>query len=458
MRLFVLFLNIYMIIYFSSFVSANEICEKNLKSDFRYFSISLEKALTGAFKNNPDIKASLYDVSLKKAEYKNSLSGFYPEISTWFEYSRGDSPSSYLFKTIDQRKLPGDTDFNDPGEFDNFEAGISAKMRIYNGGMTSGLKSASEKMIKASEFMSLEIKNSISFQVVSFWYDLLSAKDFVDISRESVSIMEEQVRITQVKFKGGSALKSDLLSLKARLAESKETFLKAENIYKITEAELASVMGIDPCTEFVFQDDSGLKGNFISSNYGNALKKAFLNRPFYLAVKEETNISKVNLKKEKGGYLPVLDLKADYYHDDPDMEFSKSRENWRAGLVCSWKIFDGFSTRSKVEKADAIIGRNIENEKKATLLIKKEIRTAWLNISLARERLKVSLDRKKEAEASFELVKKQYAGGSVNITRYLESELSLSRAKTARVKAFYDSKKAEADMKRAIGILWRIVK
>jgi hypothetical protein len=55
-------------------------------------------------------------------------------MNVYTEYLQGDAPSAYLFKTIDQRKLPPGTDFNDPGWFENFESGVSAGINLYSGG------------------------------------------------------------------------------------------------------------------------------------------------------------------------------------------------------------------------------------------------------------------------------------------------------------------------------------
>ena len=57
------------------------------------------------------------------------------------------------------------------------------------------------------------------------------------------------------------------------------------------------------------------------------------------------------------------------------------------------------------------------------------------------------------AEENLELVKKQYEGGSVTITRYLESELDRNPARIRAASAFFDHEKAVADIARSIGLL-----
>lgn len=414
---------------------------------------SLKQAVETALAQNPDIKEACYETKSFMADYENAASGFMPKISAYTEYLNGDAPSSYLFKSIDQRKLPPGTDFNDPGSFDNFEAGISATMRLYNGNRTFNAKKMAEESVSAGRFMENEVRNSLIYSVISVWYDILSAKDMVNIARESVNAIEEQVRITEVKFKGGSALESDLLSLRARLLAAREDLLEAENRCRIMRIRLSVLTGTDPETEIdASNDDFEIKDLPLSCE--GLIEKALGSSPYLKAVKKQTEIAEYRYRIEKGGHFPTLDLKADYYHDDPDFQFSKERQNYRIGVMMGVKLFDGFSTSSRIKKADALLKKAKEKEKKAVLNIKMQARKAWFDFELAEQRLKVAKLQKKDAKASFRLVKKQYEGGSAGITRYLNAELARNSANTAERKAYYSKKKAEAALVEAGGGLY----
>ncbi|MCB9494579.1 MAG: TolC family protein [Desulfobacteraceae bacterium] len=436
-------------------VSCEEFCDLP-QNNPEIRKMSLEEAVKTALEMNPQVKKALYDTRGYLADYDNAVSQFMPEISAYAEYLNGDAPSSYLFKKIDQRKLPENTDFNDPGSFDNFETGISAKMRLYNGNRTINSKKMAEQGIDAGKFMEDEIKNSLIFSVISVWYDILSAKDFVRIAKESVDAIEEQVRITRIKLKGGSALESDLLSLKARLLASKEDFMEAKNRCRIMRINLALITGLDPETEVDASEDD-FQINEIPLNYNDLLEKSLKNSPYLKALKKQTEIAGLKQRIEKGGLLPVVDLKADYYHDDSDFKFSKDRANYRVGVMMGVKIFDGFSTSSRIKKANAMLKKAMENERQVLLQIKMRARKAFFDYELAGEKLKTAKLQKQEAEASYNLVRKQYEGGSADITRYLNAELARNSADIAERSAYYQTKKARAAMAEVAGLLYKSV-
>jgi outer membrane protein len=96
--------------------------------------VTIEKILSIALKNNPELNQARFRIQQAMAMSDLSNAAFWPTIGFYTEYMQGDAPSSYLFKAIDQRKLPPDANFNDPGWFENYETGLNARMNLFNSG------------------------------------------------------------------------------------------------------------------------------------------------------------------------------------------------------------------------------------------------------------------------------------------------------------------------------------
>ncbi|MBC2696223.1 MAG: TolC family protein [Desulfobacteraceae bacterium] len=82
--------------------------------------VSLNDAIQIALANNPDNKIAVARIKQAEAMIEKADANFFPSIGFYTEYSQGDAPSRYLFKKIDQRLLPANTDFNSPGWYENF--------------------------------------------------------------------------------------------------------------------------------------------------------------------------------------------------------------------------------------------------------------------------------------------------------------------------------------------------
>ena len=96
--------------------------------------LPLKEAVRIALRNNPDMDMAIARIRQSEAMIDEAMAAFWPFISVYGEYLQGDAPSAYLFKTIDQRMLPPDVDFNYPGWFENYEIGGRVRWNLFNGG------------------------------------------------------------------------------------------------------------------------------------------------------------------------------------------------------------------------------------------------------------------------------------------------------------------------------------
>ena len=412
--------------------------------------LSLKKAVEIAKANNPDSNMATARIHQAQALMQLARTPFYPFVQVYTEYLQGDAPSAYLFKTIDQRKLPPDTDFNDPGWFQNYETGVKAGINLFNGGKDIlGYKMA-EKKVAISESERQSVDNRLVTAVISIYYSAQAARDFIRIAKESVAAVETQLRIMQVRFKAGGVLKSDILSLEVRLANAREDLVRSQSNQKATLTGLAQVMGLDPATPLKLTAVA-VQPVELPQNYNDGIVHALKYRPELKKVREQLVQSRMAMDMANAGYWPRIDLAAHYYLDDPNFSYSTDRDNWTAAVILNWDIFTGFSTRSAEAKSLAVLEEMMSADRKTVLAVKSDVKNAYLKMDEVLARMQVTEKSVAMAEESLQLVKQQYEGGSVGITRYLEGELALSRARTRKTAAFYDHEKALAEIQRAIG-------
>jgi outer membrane protein TolC len=412
--------------------------------------ISVLDAIRIAIDNNPDILLAISRIRESEATIDEANAAFWPTLRFYTEYTKADSPSTYLFKKMDQRRLSPGTDFNDPGKIENFEIGFSARYNIYSGGRDILRKKIAATGLEIDQLDRLTVENALVASVIQAYYNTLAARDFIKIAGESVATVDAQLRIMRVKFKAGGALKSDVLSLEVRLAQTKENLIRAENNYKLALAALANLMGADPDTAIAL---SGAEWQPVElpADYHDGMVAALGMRPELLKVRRQIIQSTMGLDMEKGGYLPNLDAQGTYYSDDAGLSYNHKSANWVAGVILNWDIFTGFATKARVQKARAVLDQMLTADRKTTQSIQLDVKTAYLRLSEAKARLEVAKASIAQAKESLSLVEKQYDGGSATITRYLDAELALNTARVRERSAFYDWKKAQADIGRALG-------
>ncbi|MDM8517207.1 TolC family protein [Desulfobacterales bacterium HSG16] len=415
-------------------------------------AISLEEAISAAFLNNPDNMMAAARIKQAQAMIDQADSVFHPSIGFYTEYTKGDAPSVYLFRKIDQRKLPGQTDFNDPGAIENFESGINARINLYNGGRDLLNKKIAKTNLSISIQDQKSVENALVASVIRAYYNTLAATEYIKIARESISTVNSQLRVMKIRYEGGSVLKSDILSLKVRLATAKEELLRSRNRQKMSNAALARILGIDPNREIKLKRPKAKALHYpIPEKYMDGVEYGLKNRPEIKTAEERVKQAKMALDMAVAGYLPKVDINARYYMDDESAAYETERQNWMVGLAFNWELYTGLSTPAMIKKALGQLEESLAADRKTRLSIKLDIKNVYLNLSEAQARFEVAKSSVEMAEESLDLVKKQYEGGSSAITRYLEAELDRNRSRMRYTNAFYDRQKAMADAGRAMG-------
>jgi len=414
--------------------------------------VTLEGAMAIALQNNPDLKMAAARIAQAEATTAAADAAFFPVMGLWTEAMQGDAPSAYLFKTIDQRTLPSGTNFNDPGWFENNEIGARLGINLYNGGKDRLNRQMAESGLTLSRLDRQRMENALRASVIRAFFNVLAARDYIDIAEESVQSVKEQLRVMTVRFKGGDALKSDVLSLDVRLAETRENLARSRNRLNTTRTALGQVMGVDAFSKIRPKPPESMNLP-VPRSLDQGLTRALAHRPEIAQARQRVIASRMAVDLAAGGYLPRLDLQSRYWFDDPAFGHNADRDNWTAALVLDWTLFSGHSTRADVAKARHRLREMLAVDQKTLLDVKAEVRNAYHRWEEARARLDVARTSVRSAQESFDLVRRQYQGGSADITRYLDAELARNRARLHATAAFYDSEKSLADVGRAVG-LW----
>ena len=412
--------------------------------------IDLPRAIAIGIRNNPDMVMALSRITRSEAMIEEAKSAFWPVFGFYTEYGEGDAPSAYLFKTIDQRQLPAGVNFNDPGAFRNFESGGVARLNLFRGGRDLLRKGLAEKAHTINKIDLISVKNDLAALIIKSYFTSLAARDLIQIERESVDAVEVQLKTVRVRHQGGSALKSEVLSLAGRLAKARADLIRAENAYRISIAALANLMGMEADADIEIAAN-GWRPPDLPANYREGLPFALAKRPELMKVRERIISSKMALDLEQRGGLPTLDVQAKGYVDDPDMKYGQDRSNWTAGIVLNWEIFSGFSRKAKIHAAQAVLEEMLVADRKATQSVQLDVKTAYLRRSESEARLEVAKASAIQAEEALRLVRKEYEGGSATIVRYLDAQLAQNTARVSEISAYYDLKKAGADLCRALG-------
>ena len=411
--------------------------------------LTLEKSLSLARSANPALEQAEARISQARAAVKESRAAFWPQIEISLEYLRGDAPSAYLFKTIDARQLPSQVDFNKPGQFDNWESGIQTQLNLYAGGRDKLRYQQSQLDLEQAHSARAALANQLESTVIDTYLALLTAQTLVDITQQSLDVIEREIELAEVRLTGGSLLRADLLSLQVRRAEAQSKIIRAGTHQKRLQAALAVLLDRDAHTPFDIVSSSF--SYELPQDYAQALEHALTRRAELAGARQSLQSARLGQGVARSEYLPRLDLVARLYHDDPDLAYNADQLNWTLGARLSWELFAGFATSAREERARGLVQESLAAERRLRRNIELQVREAWLGVEEAVAHQAVTVAVVTQAEEAFSLVQTRFAGGAAEVTRYLEAELSLRRSRMAAAAAERDHLRALAELARALG-------
>jgi outer membrane protein TolC len=411
--------------------------------------LTAEEAVGLALERNPDLLASRARVASALAALDAAEAALRPVLATEVQVLGGDAPSAYLFKTIDARNLAPATDFNDPGSFYNVEAGAALRWNLWNGGRDVLARWAAESAVEESRHGRDALANALVAGVVAAHLGGRAARELLAADEASVRTVEAQVEETRARVEGGSALRSDLLSLEVRLKQAEERRIRADVAHRLVLAALRRLLALEPGHPLDLADAAYPVGD-LPGAATEALEEAYRRRGEVQAARRAVERARIEVERAERATSPRADLEARYYGDDEGLSLDA---NWTVALALSFEVFDGGRRKAGVRSARAALERIEEEDRRALLEVARDVEEAYLHLEEAEARVAVASQAVGAGEETLDLVDRQFRGGSATVTRYLEAEQARTEARTALIRARLDLERARLDVARALGRL-----
>ena len=413
--------------------------------------LTVDEAVGTALRDNPDARAAAERIGEAEARLGEATSAFYPRVDGRIGFARTDNPAQAFAMILNQRNFTFDLNFNDPGPTQNVRPEILGAFPIFRGGQDYLRRQAAELGVEAAKLERLAVRNALTEAVIDAFYALVAAPQLADAAGVSVRAVDAALDHARTGFAAGTVLKSDELSLEARLAEAREQQLRAANAVELARTGLRTLLGLPAGQPVEITATGGESAPLMPATVDEAVSRATTARPELGAAASQVAMREREVKAEQAGYLPTIDIVGGYANDSSNFQLTHENDSWLVGATAEINIFSGFRTREKVRAAEHQLGQAREVERRTRLEVEREAQNAFLSYGEARQRDAVGQSGLTAAEAALRLVEEQYRAGTVTVTRYLEAEAARSAARSRAIVARYDVRRAEAALQKAIG-------
>jgi len=413
-------------------------------------AVTLETCIRTALHNNPDIQAGLTRVQAAKHMIKQAESAYYPRLYLAGTYSLTNNPPQAFMMALNQKELDmTDPDFdpNEPDQSDNMRLSVGLKYRFYNGGINRINVDLAESNKQVRELGLKAVRNELVHQVTRGYYTVLRAESFVGVLTESVASLTESLRVANVRFNAGSAVKIDVLNLEVKLAQAREDLIRAKNSVQLAIASLNTAIGSDLVTTegLPVPTRDVLQKPPMALDFEN-----IENRPELKMSQTVSRIKKQTFQKASQDSRPVLSAFGSYDFDSGD--FEAFEDSYLMGVMAEWEFFDGFQRPSARRAAEAEWQATKKDALKARNDLRLDLHQAYLKAMDAWERLEVSEKSMQSAAEALRITSELYKEGVADITTLLTAQVGVTAQRTRSVAAYYDYLTALSNYDRAMGL------
>jgi len=421
-------------------------------------SVDFSQAVARALSNNAFVQAAEEEATVARNDADAARGHLLPSVRFDERFVRTTVPAEAFALKLNQEKLLASdfadvSNFNSPPPRNDFIGTLSLEQPIFAPKAYYGYGMAKvEADAKAQDLY--RRKEEAVYRVVAAVLDVVTAREFVEVSGQGLSDAREHLRIAETLEATGMGLASDALRAKVAVASAEGAKVAAENRLELARRRLALAMGepgappvdvIGPPPEF--PDPGSPEGDGTSAT----------GRADLLASSLRVANAGSNVELRKSGYLPDLGFAAAYQVDAEDSPFSSDNRSWKVGVGLTWNLFDGMSREAEVGKAVASLRRAQAYDRGVRDQAAFEAAQADLGVKEATLRAEIARAALASAEEGVRLLASRYENRLGRMVDLLDAQTALDAARAARIRSENDVRLSRAQRFYASGGLLSLV-
>ena len=415
--------------------------------------LTLERAITIALEHHPLRKEAQAEVGAAEQRTGQARSALLPQVNGVAEYLRGTDNgiggTSYLPGGGINRAPSTGRHVDQLSEtFDNYTAGISAFQYLFDFGRTLGLIEQRDAQADAENARLELVQLDLVYGVAQAFYDLLATKQIVRVYEAAVAKRTEHLHEAEVKAKAGLRPDIDRATAEAELSRAQLDLIDAQNLKAKTKARLDYAMGFGESAPDYGQVDT-LPAAQSPGALDEYVATAMRHRPDLALLVDEARAAGAEIQEYRSDYLPRVGAVAGFNTRGQD---TGPGNNFYAGIVVTWSIFNGFLTDHQVQEAklqQEAITHSIEDLRQRVAV---QVKSSYLDWQAAVDRINKTEKALAASQLELDLAEKRYASGLGSIIELTDAERQWTQDEADLIRARGDLALAKAALDRATGV------
>ena len=394
----------------------------------------LYELLPGLILKNEKIKSAELDYEAAVELLKKTYSAYYPQVTITYGSNWEDDRTPSKSSTAGLDTIKHDSKHGK-------QKSITITQMIWDFGRTNSLIDIEKSKVQQAYFTLELAKEDLIIEAITAWLNLMKTYNVHEANKKIEANALKTLSMTIEKVKKGEASKLEQLQIEQQyrtfqtltmtsqlaIDSAKQRF---QNVWRFKPHDvpnmpipIADILGVIP--------DSGasVRGN-------TTLKIANL----------DIEIAWDQLAYDDAEFKPRLDGKLSYTEKENELggAYDEQKEEWRADVTLSWKIFGGFSGVHQKRSDEAKLGSAELRYEDVVRIVNEQFNNAWNNYVLVEKNLETLKRTVKINKEMYSLTLDDFKAGNSPImtvfgmkTTYIMSEVAYQNAQIDLLVARY---------------------
>ncbi|MBF9234099.1 TolC family outer membrane protein [Microvirga alba] len=395
---------------------------------------TLEGALAKAYGNNPSLNAQRANVRSTDENVARAKSGYRPSVNATADAgpSYADYSGSKSVKSLFGRG-----------------AGIQIDQSLFNGfRTTNSVRQAESSVLGSRETLNNTEQNTL-FNSASAYMNVLRDTAILDLQRNNVEVIDEQLRQTRDRFNVGEVTRTDVAQAESRLALARSQASAAEATLRTSIAQYRQVIGVEPR-----QLAPGRPlDKILPKTVDSALKVALDEHPAIKASLHGVDVAELQVKIEEGALAPSLGLRGTVSQRYDSQIVGDKLFSASAVAQLTVPIYDGGTAYASTRQAKETVGQRQLEADSIRDQVRAAVVSSWGQLEAARAQIIAAQAQVDASETALNGVREEARVGQRTTLDVLNAQQELLSARVNLITAQRDRVVASYAVVQAMGRL-----
>jgi outer membrane protein len=398
---------------------------------------TMESALSRAYSGNPTLNAQRASVRVTNENVPQALSGYRPRITA----------SADIGASITDTNLPGLG--NSTGRLSPRGAGMQIDQNIFDSGKTRSSVSQAESQVLGARATLRNTEQNVLLDAATSYMNVLRDTAILNLNRNNVEVLEEQLRQTRDRFQVGEVTRTDVAQAEARLSASQSQAILAESNLKTSIARFRQNVGIEPKQLAPGRPIE----NLLPKTLPAALNTALTGHPSIIASLHGVDAAELQVKVTEADLYPTFGVRGVVQQRYDSTYFGDNRTSASVVGTLTVPIYEGGQVYSRTRQAKETAGQRRIDVDTQRDTVRAAVVSAWGGLEAAKAQIIAAQAQVQAAETALSGVREEAKVGQRTTLDVLNAQQELVSARSTLVTAQRDRVVASYSVLSAVGRL-----